>query len=328
MSERKREVFTVEIADQTFQLNFQTEDHSLLKCSKKVLKPFSNSSGKNYCDVEVIPYSSHQIFPWKPSELEIFRDYFLKIARRFPVNDQPEKIADSSLGIIKCLDPEEEKVKRIQSGIDKKSILIYSSIMSDIYFFDTESMDAFFFIKRSHKRSHMASGIMNGLMFLLSHLLIQNKGILIHGAAIQRDSRTVLFLGLSGAGKSTVTDLCQPDVCFSDDGAVLKMEGDRLFVYRSPFTQMERHDNYPELAKGEVEKIFLLEKGNNHNILPIRKSSMMITMLISLIHFFKYLDDETALTGFYVVKEILNTVPSYRLEFAKKGKVWEKIISN
>ena len=151
MSEQIREGFNVEIGDQKIQLNFQAEDLSLLKYSKNALKPFSNSSRENHCVVEVFPYSGHHDFTWKPSESEIFRKYFTDIARRFPANDQPEKIADSSLEIIKCLNPEEDRIKRIQSGIEKTSTLIYSRIMSDVYFFDTESLDAILFIKRSNK---------------------------------------------------------------------------------------------------------------------------------------------------------------------------------
>jgi len=322
------EGFNIEIGCERFQIGFRIDDHRLLNDSKKILRNFCVSPLENCCRVEVIPYSRHQSFPWDLSESDRFREYFIDIHRRFPANSQPEEIAGSCLGILQHLDPEEERIRHIQARIDESSTLIYSRLMSDIYFFDTESRIAFFFIKRRNRRSYMVSGIMNGLMFVLSHLLICHKGLLVHGAAVQRDNRTVLFLGLSGSGKTTISNLCRPDVCFSDDGVVIRKENDRLYVYRSPFTQVRRGGKYPGLIKGEIEKIFLLEKGNHHKIVPLRKDDLMITILMYLIHFFKYLNDETARAGFCVVKGILDTVPSCRLEFAKRGKIWEEIMSS
>ena len=62
-------------------------------------------------------------------------------------------------------------------------------------------------------------------------------------------------------------------------------------------------------------------------MLPIRKNELMCTILIHLIHFYKYLNDETARAGFYLLKEMLDTLPAYKLEFARKRKIWDDILS-
>ena len=141
----------------------------------------------------------------------------------------------------------------------------------------------------------------------------------------QKQGFTVFLTGLSGAGKSTITRLCKPDICYSDDGTIIKREENRLYAYHSPFTQYHRKDENPAVTKGEISKIFLLAKDTRHRVLPIKKNELMHTIVMHLVHFFKYLNDETAQRGFYLVKEILDDHPAYQLRFAKKKIIWDNI---
>jgi hypothetical protein len=132
-------------------------------------------------------------------------------------------------------------------------------------------------------------------------------------------------LGLSGAGKSTITRLCEPDICFSDDGVVIKNPANGIYAYRSPFGQSKANGSYDGPLKGELQKIFFLEKSSCTRVLPISRSELMSVILKNLIHFFKYLPPEAAQLGFYTVKAILERLPAYRLQFAKNTKIWDNI---
>ena len=106
---------------------------------------------------------------------------------------------------------------------------------------------------------------------------------------------------------------------------MIKKEGNHLYAYHSPFTQYKKKDNNLAIIKGEIGKIFLLSKSTHCRVLPIRKNELMHTILMHLIHFYKYLNDETARRGFQLVKEILDDHPAYQLKFAKRKIIWDNI---
>ena len=114
-------------------------------------------------------------------------------------------------------------------------------------------------------------------------------------------------------------------MCFSDDGAVIKNEDGHVFAYYSPFRQSNGEEKKRDIMKHRIRKIFLLEKANKNRVLPLKKSELMDSILRHMIHFYKYLSDETACAGFYLIKEILDTLPANKLEFAQRGEVWNNI---
>lgn len=330
----------IEIGRELFHIFFKKIDHRMFTLTEKELSDYYTGSSEGGCRVKVIPYSHHRKFIWNPSDLERFGDLFSIIYRRFPRNGQTEEAVELSLEILQHLNPKEEPIHHISSRVDKQQTLICSRIESNLYFFDTKANIAFFFIKKETNRLHsligilkrpkkreyhMVIGVMNGLMFVLSHLLICHGGLLLHGAAFQKDDKTLLFLGLSGAGKSTITHLCRPDACFSDDGVIIRKEGAHVLAYRSPFRQIKRKEKYPGCMKGKIRKLFLLEKDEYYNIVSLEKNELMHSMLLNMIHFFKYMNDETAEKGFWVVKEMVNMLPAYRLRFSKTHQTWDNI---
>jgi len=326
----------VEIGGEVFHLYFEKWNHRWNHALGKNYGDYITHSKKTGCHVQVIPYSDGRHFIWKPSELERFREFFLNIHQRYPGNGPVEEAAESSLDILQTLDPEKNSMKDIRSCMDEPQTLIYLRIGSDLYFIDIQSRNAYFFIRERTRqipwlnvliknRSSEDMGMMNGMMFLLSHRLIHHGGLLLHGAAVRKEDQAVLFLGLSGAGKSTVSRLCRPDVCFSDDGTIIKKEEGRVYAYHSPFRQYKIKERSVESVKGEIKKLFLIEQSTENLIRPIKKNELMSTILLHLIHFYKYLDQETARMGFYLVKDILETLPAYRLQFAKKSDIWNHL---
>lgn len=327
---------SIEIGGEVFHISSENGDHRLIKPIWKKWSEYVSYSTKKGCMVRLSPYFHDRKYNWHQSSLDKFKKYFLMIDRRSPSRGAEEERVETSVKLLEHLNPEGKWVRYISSRIDGSETIDYTRVGFDLYFFDPKSNTAIFFIRERGRHSpwmvrilsdfrlrgsYGATGMMNGIMFALSHCLIHSGGLLVHGAALQKDNRTALFLGFSGGGKSTITRLCNPDVCFSDDGAVIKKEGNHIYAYRSPFKQIKKKDKKIGILKGEITKIFLLEKGRETKVLPIKKHELMNTILTHLIHFFKYLDKETASLGFCVLKEILDTVPVYRLQFTKENKI-------
>ena len=73
--------------------------------------------------------------------------------------------------------------------------------------------------------------------------------------------------------------------------------------------------------------MFLLEKGPEDKVLPIPKNKIMSDILLYLIHFFKYMNDETVKRGFWVLKDMINALPVYQLAFARSKKNWSDVFN-
>lgn len=73
------------------------------------------------------------------------------------------------------------------------------------------------------------------LRTILQRLLVQNRGVLFHASASIVRNKAYIFLGKSGAGKSTSVRLLQAKYYpFADDMLVIKKEKQRYFVYQTP----------------------------------------------------------------------------------------------
>lgn len=68
--------------------------------------------------------------------------------------------------------------------------------------------------------------------------LLQKKGLLIHGSACVVNNKAQLFLGPSGAGKTTAVRLLRKNFLpIADDSLILKKEGQQYCVYQTPFRE-------------------------------------------------------------------------------------------
>jgi len=100
--------------------------------------------------------------------------------------------------------------------------------------------------------------------------LLQHQGIFLHASCVVYKGHAYLFSANSGVGKSTHTNLwCQafPSAfILNDDKPALKIEGDKLFAYGTPFsgkTNKNVNASYP------VAGIAFIERSKNNTIKEI-----------------------------------------------------------
>ena len=329
----------LQIGGKAIRLITKTSDVYLLYLVKKYLGTYCVATNKTACNIKIIPFAYVYKHPWATDELERFRRFFLEVHGRYPSDIQPDRIG-LSLRLLQYMDPGDKSIQHICQMIHGQK-LTYARVGMDLFFFNTESKTAYLFVGETFRRlplikwimkifdmgqSTIRTGILNGIMFVLSHLLIYDQGLLLHGSALQKDGHGFLFLGLSGAGKSTITQLVGPDVCFSDDGVVVKKEMDTVFVYHSPFKQTKGFGKERDMVKTKIQKAFLLEKADQNRALPLKKSELMDSILKHMIHFYKFMDRDTAQKGFYIVKDIVESLPVYKLQFSKRQDIWNNAI--
>ena len=329
----------IDIGGEKIRLDLTSIHHRLFRLVEKDLRVYRISATKECYSAKIIPYDKRRRFHWKRSKLERFTNLFSRVYSRFPREKDVHKATETSLEILKHLDPEDESVRHITSCVNHPPSLLCAGTGSDLYFIDRKSNRAFYvtghkgrmpvlgelFQRLGIRKADMLLGVISGLMFQLSYILMRGRGLLLHGAAVRKNNMSILFLGSSDAGKSTISRLCEPDILYSDDGVIIRKEDNGFFVFPSPFSQANNEYKKRLADKGEIEKLFLIKKGLSNRIIPIKKCDMMNMILSQLLHFYKYLDNETSGIGFYAVKDLLDTIPAYKLEFAKGTKIWDDI---
>ena len=74
--------------------------------------------------------------------------------------------------------------------------------------------------------------------FLIEYIIHKKIGFLIHCSSVYKDNRLYLFMGQSGAGKSTIADFWHEAAgatVFNDDRAVITIEDGEPYFYNTPW---------------------------------------------------------------------------------------------
>lgn len=142
------------------------------------------------------------------------------------------------------------------------------------------------------------------LRVVLQKLLAENNGLIFHASACLVRQEAYIFLGKSGAGKSTFsTYLAMGNKSIADDMVVFKKEKDRYYIYEVPF----REKNYWEVktpGKYILGKMFFLRKIQGEGkIVQIEDKQMIINNLTKHV---------------FTEKEDLKEQMQYLLKFATK----------
>lgn len=162
----------------------------------------------------------------------------------------------------------------------------------------------------------------SALRIVHSLLLAERGGLLVHAASAVRNGRAFLFAGVSGAGKTTISQLLPPDArLLTDEISYVRRDGERFVAYGTPFAG--------ELAKpGEnlsapVAAIYLLAKGNENKIEDVSEADALRGILESVLFFAK--DDGLVGRVFNAACELVRRVPVKRLTFFPDERAWELI---
>ncbi|MCP4364533.1 MAG: hypothetical protein GY800_04470 [Planctomycetes bacterium] len=149
---------------------------------------------------------------------------------------------------------------------------------------------------------------------LYMHLLGQGFGVSFHTCCVDYDGRGLLFLGHSGAGKSTMATLWEkhrPDTrILSDDRAIVRYVDGKYMVYGTPWHGTAEHalpDSVP------LTEIYIIEHGESNSLQPLEGAQKVAEVMTrSLIPYWLYPDTEFSTT---FIEQMLQTVSCQRLRF-------------
>jgi hypothetical protein len=173
---------------------------------------------------------------------------------------------------------------------------------------------------------------------LITHYLSLGRGVELHACGLVRgDGESFLFVGHSGAGKSTTTRLWKRQVqveVLSDDRIILrraftdaaKSVGQEcpthtFFMHGTPW---HGEAAFASPGRAPVRRIFLLEHGPGNRIEPLSRSAAVGELLArSFTPFYqpRFVDPVLAL-----LEELVESLPCYRFQFVPDHSAVERIL--
>jgi hypothetical protein len=175
-----------------------------------------------------------------------------------------------------------------------------------------------------------------GSLYYLSWLyfaqvLGERGGCFLHAAALVKDGKACLFLGESGAGKSTIAGSCRGCEIFSDESPIICGRRRGCLVYPSPFHQL---DHLAGLDKDIIEigasvtGFYFLIKDNAVFLDAVSKKEAFSLILGRSIHFFHFLSRQARTRLFDLFFMACDDIPAYFLHTRKGQDIWDVLIQN
>lgn len=110
-------------------------------------------------------------------------------------------------------------------------------------------------------------------------LCSNNNGIVIHASSAAYDDTAFLFIGRSGAGKSTIIRLLKPAFTpLSDDITIIRKNRHNFYLYQQPIPER----NYYQASSKPfiIRKVYFLEKSDNFRVEKIVNKEYVLLRLL------------------------------------------------
>jgi len=153
--------------------------------------------------------------------------------------------------------------------------------------------------------------------FWFAQVLSGKNGFFLHSSGVVFQGQGLLFVGHSGAGKSTMIKMIKDKVkILCDDRIIVRKNADGFKIYGT-WSHGEIADVSPDDAP--LKAIFFLEKASENRLSKTDKRETLKKLLACLIKPFQ--TAEWWEKELLLIEEIIKKVPCYTLHFDKSGQV-------
>lgn len=153
------------------------------------------------------------------------------------------------------------------------------------------------------------------LRIITSLVVLRNNGVILHSANIIEDKRSVLYVGPTNSGKSTIAKKYNIKKVLTDELSIVIFENNRLVSFKSPFWGELKGCFKRNVInkKYVVDKIMFLSgfvKNNKARIVSLSFKESVKLLLKNLFWVIK--DEKYSKKIFEIVLKITKTVPCYK----------------
>lgn len=156
---------------------------------------------------------------------------------------------------------------------------------------------------------------------LFIHFLALGRGVEIHASGvIDSLGRGHLFVGQSGAGKTTISRLWQDEpgiTVLSDDRIILRKVNKELWMYGTPW---HGEAKLASPAGAPLTRVYFLRKGLENELIPLSKAESAGHLFVC--SFLPFYDPKALDFSLVFFEEVVKTVPCFDFRFVPdKGAV-------
>jgi len=157
------------------------------------------------------------------------------------------------------------------------------------------------------------------LRVLLTRLLLPSPGFLLHAATVVQDGKAYVFMGRSGAGKSTVASLSPRGSVLTDEISLLRRIEGTWYAHGTPFWGEFRAAG--QNRRVPVESVFALVQAGSNRTERLPPRPALAGLLGNTLFFSDHRAEREELLRAQL--SLIESVPVQRLEFRRDETCWE-----
>ena len=160
---------------------------------------------------------------------------------------------------------------------------------------------------------------------LITNYLASGVGVEVHGCGlVDPETGGYLFLGHSGAGKSTTTRLwtsLRNAKILSDDRIILRLHHGELWMYGTPW---HGEAAFATAGKAKLERIFILQHGQQNTFLPMPRALAVGELFARCFPPFHSAAGLESTIDF--LNRVVDAVPCYEFHFVPESNAVEAVL--
>lgn len=215
----------------------------------------------------------------------------------------------------------ERMVPNLTSGAEKPEVTFVNGTERGMFVWHGLSGEFDFATKEARMSCSLTpAGLNSFLRFILSVILLKERGFLVHASGLIKNGVGYIFPGKSGAGKTTITQFSPDATLLSDDLPLVKIR-DTPLIYDTPFWGGLAVAG--EKTSATLAGIYFPIKDKENYVQRLTPKKVLEKLLPNAVFFFK--NEEFSKQLFKLCFDFATNVPGYELHFLPDPSFWECI---